>query len=225
MTVINYIDITDINDDNYRLLRNAVSDARRMKADRFYFIEDSKRCICAELLLQYSLFQVAGQFVELDIVYNEYGKPFINHMDGFSYNLSHSGKWVVIAYGNSEVGIDIEEIRSEHEDIADKFFTEEEKNFIHMSKGKERAKRFTQIWTLKESYIKYLGTGLSTKLNSFNINAFEGLVSNQNGEILKELRLQSYLFDTGYYLSVCSIKEEVTLEEVKLKDLIQFINT
>lgn len=40
--------------------------------------------------------------VEMDIGYNEFGKPFMNHMNGFSYNLSHSGKWVAIAYGSSE---------------------------------------------------------------------------------------------------------------------------
>lgn len=131
MLVINYINITDINNDNYQLLRNAVSEERRIRADHFYFFNDSKRSVCAELLLQYSLFQAVGPLVKMVITYNEFGKPFINHMYGFSYNLSHSVNWVVIVYGNTEVGIDIEEIQAGKEGIADKIFTEEEKSFIY----------------------------------------------------------------------------------------------
>lgn len=224
MTVINCVNITKIDSDNYQLFRNAVSEDRRMKADRYHFLEDSKRCICAELLLQYSLFQTFGRFIKIDTVYNEFGKPFMNHMNGFSYNLSHSGKWVVIAFGRTEIGIDIEEIQRGQENIADKFFTEGEKKFICAVNKEEQAKRFTQIWTLKESYIKFLGTGLSTSLNSFSVNAIDGVVANQYGEIQKGIRLKSYRFNTDYYLSICSIEEEVVISEIILKDLIQFIS-
>ena len=223
MTVINYINISKINSDNYQMFRNAVSKNRRMKADRYYFIEDSKRCICAELLLQYSLFQVFGRFVKIDTVYNQFGKPFLNHVNGFSYNLSHSGKWVVIAFGRNEIGIDIEEIQRGKENIADRFFSEDEKKFIYAANKEEQAKRFTQIWTLKESYIKFLGTGLSTNLNSFSVNAIDGMVANQDGEIQKDIRLKSYRFNMDYYLSICSIEEEVVFCEIILKDLIQYI--
>lgn len=224
MLVIKYLDITNINEDNYKLLRNAVSKERRLKADRFHFFNDSKRSICAELLLRYSLFQMLGKLVELDITFNEYGKPFLNDRSNFSYNLTHSGKWVVIAYGSGDVGIDIEEIQLGKEDIADVFFAEEEKSYIHMVKGRNRAERFTQIWTLKESYIKYLGTGLSTRLNSFSVNAVDGLVTVSNTGIQKGLRLKSCLFDTDYYLSVCSTEEVNAINEVKLDSLIQFVN-
>lgn len=83
--------------------------------------------------------------------------------------------------------------------------------------------RFTKIWTFKESYVKFLGTGLSTNLNSFSINATLGIVTNQNGEILKYLNLKSYLFDTDYFLSICSIEEDVSFHEIQLNQLVQFI--
>lgn len=195
-----------------------------MRAERFHFIDDAKRSICAELLLQYNLYQTMGHKANLDILYNEFGKPYINLSNGFSYNLSHSGKWVVIAYGNSEVGVDIERMQEGKEDLAVKFFTQEEKSYIYSVAGKERTKRFTLIWTLKESYIKYLGTGLSTSLDSFSVNAIKGEVTNQNGENQRELRLKSYLFDIDYYLSICSVDEEVSLLEIKLEELFEFIN-
>lgn len=224
MLVINYLDITDINNDSYQLFRKAVSEERRRRADCFHFIDDAKRCICAELLLQYSLFLIVGHLVEIDVIYNEYGKPFLNNIKKFSYNLSHSGKWVAIAYASSEVGIDIEKIQIVKEDIVDNFFTEEEKKFVRMVTEEERTKRFTQIWTLKESYIKYLGTGLSRRLNSFSVDALHGLVTNQYGEIQKGLRIKSYLFMNDYYLSVCSMENEIITKEIGLKDLKQFVN-
>ena len=131
MLVINCINITDINNDNYQLLRNAVSEERRKRADRFHFINDSKRSVCAELLLQYSLFQATGQVVKMVIDYNEYGKPFINHIHDFSYHISHSGKWVVIVYGSTEVGIDIEEIQTGKDDIADKFLQKKKRLYLY----------------------------------------------------------------------------------------------
>lgn len=222
MLTIYYYNITDINNDYYQLFRNAVSEERRMRADCYRFIDDSKRSICAELLLQYSVYQIFGQVTELDFAYNEFGKPYINHVHGFSYNISHSGKWVAIAYAGGEVGIDIEEIQMGNEDIVDSFFTKEEKSFINMVVGKEREKRFTQIWTLKESYLKYLGTGLLTRLNSFSVNAVDGVLINQNGEVEKGLRLKSYLFDTNYFLSVCSMEKEVILHKIKFDELLRF---
>lgn len=71
-----------------------------------------------ELLVQYILFK---SVVDLDIGYNKCGKPFIKHKRGFKYNLSHLGKWVVIAYGINEIGIDREKIQAEREYFADKF--------------------------------------------------------------------------------------------------------
>ena len=219
MLIINCVNITTLDAVAYRLFRNEISEERRRKADLFRFIDDSKRCVCAELLLRYSLFQAVGRLDEPEIVFNEFGKPYLNHIKGFSYNLSHSGKWVVIAYGRTEIGIDIEKIQTVEENIFDRYFTEEEINYIRTTVEKEHKKRFTQIWTLKESYIKYLGTGLSTELHSFSVNALEGVVRDQADGNPKGLKLKSYLFDTDYYLSVCSIEEEVRISEVTLKDL------
>lgn len=216
------INIADMDHDIYQLLRDGVSEERRIKADRFHFEDDSKRCICAELLLRYSLFQKVGQLAEIEISYNKFGKPFLSGIKGFSYNISHSGTWVAIGYGDGEVGIDIEKIQ-EMKGIADRYFSEEEKQYIQMVTGDEQNKRVTQIWTLKESYIKYLGIGLSTGLDSFSINAIEGVVTNQKGEIQRNLNIKSFVFDTDYYISVCSMDEEITIHEITLEDIIQLI--
>lgn len=223
MLKINCINITNIDEYKYQILRNSVSKERQEKADRYHFINDSKRSICAELLLQYSLYQSFGKFINLDIIYNKFGKPYLNNISDFSYNLSHSGKWVVIAYGNSEVGIDVEEIFTGKDYNIDNYFAADEKIYIRSANDLEKSKRFTQIWTLKESYLKYSGTGLSTKLDSFSVNAIKGTVTIAGDEIQRDIRLKSYLFDFDYYMAICSMEEDITINEITIEQMIQFV--
>lgn len=221
---INCINIANINNDHYQIFRNSVSGERKQKADRYHFINDSKRSICAELLLQYSLYQSFRHIVPLDIGYNKFGKPFLNNIRDFSYNLSHSGDWVVIAYGNSEVGIDIEKIHIGKEYNLDHYFSAEEKSYLHSATGAERNQRFIQLWTLKESYLKYIGTGLSTKLDSFSVNAINGILTFSNNEIQSDIRLKSYRFDSDYYMSICSMEKNIIINKISIDQMIQFIN-
>jgi len=226
MLVVNYVDITGVKDDLYRVLKNEISAGRRAKADQYFFLDDAKRCVLAELLLQYCLYHRGNSLKNIKIGYNTYGKPSLESGEDFSFNISHSGKWVVIAYGKSqaEIGIDIEKICTEQEGLPISSFTREEQDYINEAVGEQRLKRFTKIWTLKESYVKYVGTGLSTDLDSFSILVEDAIkVRGQDG-IDEAVNLESHLFQTDYYLSTCSVEEEVTLCEIELEDLIEFIN-
>jgi 4'-phosphopantetheinyl transferase len=97
--------------------------------------------------------------------YGENGKPYLTDGEGVHFNLSHSGRWVVIAYGATPVGVDVQELRANGlEVIARRFFTADERTYAQRD-----AESFFRIWTGKESYIKYLGAGLKTPLNSFSV--------------------------------------------------------
>jgi 4'-phosphopantetheinyl transferase len=219
MITVNCMNISNIDEEAYRLFGNSVSAERRIKAARYYHLDDSKRCICAEILLKYSLFQAGVILKNLEIIYNEYGKPYLNNTKGFLYNLSHAGQWVVIAYGRTEIGVDIEKIQSGKGIIKSNYFTADEIDFIHAANENEYGKRFTQLWTLKESYLKYLGLGFSADLESFSINALDGVVINKEGIIQSGIKLMSYLFDTDYYISVCAMEKEVCIREITLDEL------
>ncbi|MCR2018706.1 4'-phosphopantetheinyl transferase superfamily protein [Blautia pseudococcoides] len=222
MLCINCIKITDISENMYRLLRENVSEERRSKADRFRFFDDSKRSVCAEILLRYSLFQCKGGFIDLDIKYGKYGKPYVSNIHDFSFNLSHSGNWVVLGYGKKEIGIDIEEIKMGN-DVVDVFFSEMEKKYIFGLSNMERIKKITQIWTIKESYIKYLGTGLVTSLNTFTVDISQNKIICKSDPISDDLQVISHLFDNDYYLSVCSLEKQSILKKIKWSDLLSVL--
>ena len=63
--IINCLNISELSIDSYQLFRNEVSRERRRKADRFRFMIDAYRSVCAELLLQYSLFEATNQYGEM----------------------------------------------------------------------------------------------------------------------------------------------------------------
>lgn len=101
---------------------------------------------------------------DLQFKKGENGKPKLEGYD-FHFNLSHSGEYVVIVYGAQEVGIDIERIKDNNLSVAKRCFLEAENGYINSD-----ARRFTQIWTMKESYLKLTGEGISVPLNSFEVD-------------------------------------------------------
>lgn len=109
---------------------------------------------------------------------NEYGRPYIDNRDDVDFNISHTDSLAVCAICKGEnaprIGIDAEEIYNKDLlPLAERFFADGEKKFFYESESKEKA--FTEIWTKKEAYIKFLGTGLSTPLTSFDTTADLGV--------------------------------------------------
>lgn len=69
------------------------------------------------------------------------------------------------------IGIDLKYLREDfnHEEVVQRFFSEEEKNrFQHLS-FYERMEHFFAIWTCKAAYLKARGTGLSDALEEFEL--------------------------------------------------------
>lgn len=208
--IINCVDISKLNSE-YDLLRKAVSEERREKADKYRFREDSIRCICAEILLQYSMHKEQLIFNIENLYYNDFGKPYIKGCDKFYFSISHSGEWVLLAYDDNEIGVDIEKIQYVEKRVVDDFFTEKEKEYVYSQPEKDRDKRFTQIWTSKESYVKYKGTGF------LDNNVFKML------NLENDLYINSRIFNENYYLSVCGNKKNVLVNEIDKQDIVQFV--
>jgi 4'-phosphopantetheinyl transferase len=89
------------------------------------------------------------------------------------FNASHSHGYAAFAFARrAEVGIDIEKIREEvaGEEIAARFFSEQEIAELATLPGETRPKGFFRCWTRKEAYIKARGEGLQIPLRSFCVS-------------------------------------------------------
>lgn len=91
------------------------------------------------------------------------------------FNLSHSQSLLACAVTiNSEVGVDVEErdrkLSRNLMALARRRFSPEEVDWLaRFEDATEQQQRFMQLWTLKEAYVKALGTGISeTPLKDFS---------------------------------------------------------
>lgn len=196
-------DITGADQETCRKLWEKATPHRKARAQSYRRQEDALRCVTADALLRYVL--GTNQYT---VTQEKGGKPRIPEKPDFHYNLSHSGRWVVLAWGDGEVGVDVEEIRPDVnlQALARRYFTGEEQAYIL---EKDSLDRFFDLWTRKESYLKYLGTGLAKSLNSFSV---------LNGETGMNFWQQA--LPGNCRICLCSGENEVALEIMDLHKLL-----
>ncbi len=154
---------------------------------------------------------------ELVLEKNENGKPWIKDYPEFYFNISHAGDYVVLAYGDVPLGVDIEQIRGkENLRVARRCFTEREYAYVSGQKEVDdslSAERFFYLWTMKESYLKLTGDGISVPLNSFEIDPEQKTVIGTSYRYFM-LRMDDY------WVSVCA--EDGCTVEYRLNSCIRF---
>lgn len=107
---------------------------------------------------------------------NQYGRPHISPthtVKPLHFNLSHTEGLIACAVVlNREVGVDVEDIRRGGDliQIADRFFSPREVEDLMALPAEHQESRFFDYWTLKESYIKARGMGLSIPLDQFSFH-------------------------------------------------------
>lgn len=144
----------------YAALYAAVSEERRKKTDRYRFAKDRRLSLGAEGLLLYAL-REDGRGTRLSCAYGENGKPRLLGEDGFSFNLSHSGEYAMLAVSDAELGCDIEQIRDADPRLIRYVLTPEELADLKAVDETARSAQFFRYWVLKESCMKAVGRGLS----------------------------------------------------------------
>jgi 4'-phosphopantetheinyl transferase len=111
----------------------------------------------------------------LELKHSPFGKPYLAaapDRPDVTFNLSHSGTWIVLGFGvNRPIGVDLEfrESRTRVTDLAQRFFTPEELSLILAAGEESRYRAFYDIWVQKEAYLKALGTGLGRSLKAFAV--------------------------------------------------------
>lgn len=189
------------------------SDERKEKALKFKQVKDRKESLGAGLLLL-KVLKMQGKSIE-DIYYGENGKP---ELDGLHFNLSHSHNMVALAVSEQPVGIDLEIIDKIHGNIAKRYFTERENAYLDAFEGAEREKEFFRIWTMKESYLKMTGEGLSLELNRVDFVIGDKVTVYRDGKCC-ECFVKEYEVP-GYKLTVCAEEEDVA-DVVKYVDILE----
>lgn len=123
-----------------------VSAQRREQALRFKHTLGQFCCLKSWLMLN------AMHIGEMEFLYNEHGKPYLE--GGPFFSISHCKEGIAVAIDDQPVGIDIEAIRNVDQDLVLRTMNEEEQRQIHSNRD------FTRLWTQKEAILKMEGTGI-----------------------------------------------------------------
>jgi 4'-phosphopantetheinyl transferase len=152
-----------------------LSDDERRRHARFAFERDRRDFAIAHALLRRMISAYAGgPPQDWDFVAAAGGKPALAHGQSatapLSFNLAHTHGLVACAFAvGREVGIDVERVdrRNTWMDLAERYFASDEVAQLTRCNDAQVAARFIEIWTLKEAYVKALGTGLAAPLDAF----------------------------------------------------------
>jgi 4'-phosphopantetheinyl transferase len=190
-----------------------VSPEKTKRIARFVHNADRYRSLLGEVLIRSIVIEQTGASNDdIRFVYNHYGKPSLEHNPGFSFNLSHSGDWVVLLWdkGGPALGIDVEQIVPIDLGIAECCFTPRENAELRSRTGRERLDYFYRLWTLKESFVKASGRGLSMPLDAFSM-----IYSDRLGWFspdAESFHFTCFLLDPMHILSACSSHGPVPVE-------------
>ena len=204
-------------------LLKVISIEKREKCRKFMFKEDALRTMYGELIIRHIL---VGKFLfrnqDIEFFENLEGKPYLKDIPIY-FNISHAGNFIVCAFSEQEIGIDIEEIKEGDLEIAERFFCQCEYEDLMMQRSLERIDYFYSLWTLKESYVKWLGKGLTIPLDSFCF-----FVKGEDISCVDYYRNRTPFFKQypieGYKISVCATLCDFPerIEEIRIDDVLEF---
>jgi 4'-phosphopantetheinyl transferase len=156
----------------------SVLDAReRERLQRFYFERDRVRFAISHLNLR----RILGAYLDLhpgEVSFrtNPFGKPEISPARRLDFNLSHSRHVALLAIApDTEVGIDVEDVRPIESEVAERSFSEIECKALAQLSGDGWLQGFYRCWTRKEAILKAEGCGLHLPLSSFDVSLIPGV--------------------------------------------------
>lgn len=154
-----------------------LTDEERARGQRFLFEKHQKQHLLARALVRATLSRyLPVEPADWRFAAERNGRPrIVGPVDatGINFNLSHTdGLLAVAVAAEPEVGIDVE--RSDRleigVDLARRYFSLSEVAGLAILSPDEQRRRFFDLWTLKESYIKARGLGLALPLDQFSFD-------------------------------------------------------
>lgn len=137
------------------------------KINRYKRWQDAQRSLLGKHLLKAALSDYSKLSTLDDILFDKYGKPYLDTK--FNFNISHSGELVICVASKDKVGIDIEEIVPiQIEEFKSQFSLAE---WQKIQTASDSQSCFFQQWTVKEAVAKADGRGLNILLSTINTSS------------------------------------------------------
>ena len=186
------------------MCRHLISEQRYQKISAIKSVHNKKASAAVYLLLRMLLSDVYGIDKPVSFDFFKKGKPYLKDYPEIHFNLSHSAIMAAAAVSDAPVGIDVQEIRGTADKLAKRVLTNSEYKMFNENPKPDDF--FCKIWTIKESYLKKTGDGISKELR--DINAVD----------IKDIKTCDF---NGYYCSICG--EDMQIKHIGRKDIEKYI--
>jgi 4'-phosphopantetheinyl transferase len=186
-------------------LKKLLPESSWEKLEKITNTDNNARSLLGELLSRFSISMYSGiKNSEIQIDIADKGKPHLKDHQEVHFNITHSGEMVACAVDSSDIGIDIEHFRKVNFRVAERFFSPSEIQDLLALDETLRQEYFFTLWTIKESFLKAIGSGLTRTLNSFSVvNTNEGY-SLKGDELSESFHIKTYTLPGPFHLAVCS---------------------
>lgn len=175
MTDIWYTRMDNISETMVNRYREALAPAMQEEILRYKQESDRKsRVLAREIINQYLAAEKKEQ-IPVHFLLDQNKKPYL--AEGPCFNISHSGNYVMVAFSNKPVGVDIEEKREIDWALISTHFHDAEQEYIAGEENKADA--FYRVWARKEAYLKAIGVGILKGLKT--VNALNNLIIDELG--------------------------------------------
>jgi 4'-phosphopantetheinyl transferase len=203
---------------------SALSPDEHSRANRFAFHRDRNAYITTRAVLR----ELLGQYLssppdQIQFHYAERGKPALAQPEPtptagdppVHFNVSHTRSLALLAFSSDRrLGVDVEFIRplENWEDIARRFFSQNELAELRALLPEQRDQGFYTCWTRKESYIKARGDGLYLPLDSFDVTLTPGAPERLTAEDASNWTLISLNPRPGYAAALTAEGQNIELQ-------------
>lgn len=149
-----------------------LTDGERARLDRFRFERDRDVALASRALERRALAAVTGiEAAAWRFVTRDDGRPAIAAPAGtdVAWNVANTVGLVACAVTRGRaIGVDVEPIRADAPaDVVDSHFAPAERAALRALALADQPRRFVELWTLKEAYVKARSLGLSAPLDRF----------------------------------------------------------
>lgn len=211
--------------------RSLLSEEERARHERLAFeylkLEYlTTRALCRTVLSAYENMSPA----QWQFSTNPYGRPEIatgGEPLRLRFNLSNARSLVAcVVTQEVDAGIDVEELDRPGEvvPLAEHYFSPAELHALYALPLKQQRHRFFELWTLKESYIKARGMGLSIPLDQFSFLLDEPTIrvvpDQRLADVATDWQFQLYRPCERYLMAVCIRREQPPDFRIHLREVV-----
>lgn len=141
---------------------------------------------------------------------SERGAPWLEPEGMPFVSLSHSGDYTVCALSDGKIGVDLQKMDSlpgeKKKDfwkrllrLAERFFHPDDTSWIRL----DPEHRFFTVWSAKEAYVKYAGTGIDDSFGTFKVIPRGGPFG--SAWECEGMFYEVLPFEEGYSLCICTM--------------------